>query len=264
MSRLDRDAYLASVAKEARRFRAVLADCDPDARVPACPDWSAADLLWHLAGVQAFWARAVRERPARPEHGGLAAEPPASYGELLAVFDRSSDALLAELTATDPGAEAWTWATDHTVGFILRRQAHEALIHRLDAEQAAGDVTPLDPALAADGVEECLDVIFGGTPDWGRFDPLPHHLAVDLSDTGDRVWVQLGRFTGTDPSGETHDEPDLAVVGDPGTEPDALVTGNAGAVDAWLWRRAADTGIRVEGDQDVYERFRRIVDQPIS
>ena len=58
------------------------------------------------------------------------------------------------LEAADPADEAWNWSDDHTVGFILRRQAHEALIHRLDAEQAAGDVTELDPRLAADGVEE--------------------------------------------------------------------------------------------------------------
>ena len=44
------------------------------------------------------------------------------------------------------------WADDKTVGYIRRRQAHEALIHRLDAELTAGAVTPLDPDLAADGV----------------------------------------------------------------------------------------------------------------
>ena len=34
---------------------------------------------------------------------------------------------------------------DHTVGFIRRKQAHEALIHRIDAEVAAGNRTPMDP-----------------------------------------------------------------------------------------------------------------------
>ena len=66
-----------------------------------------------------------------------------------------------------PAEEAWTWSDDHTVGFILRRQAHEALVHRLDAEQAAGRGHELDAALAADGVHECLDVMYGGMPPWG-------------------------------------------------------------------------------------------------
>ena len=37
-----------------------------------------------------------------------------------------------------------------------------------DAEQAAGAVTPLDPALAADGVDWSVDVLDdpGGTDDW--------------------------------------------------------------------------------------------------
>ena len=39
----------------------------------------------------------------------------------------------------DPAEPAWTWSAEQTVGFTLRRQAHEALIHRLDAEQTAGD-----------------------------------------------------------------------------------------------------------------------------
>ena len=56
MTRLTPEAYLSAVRTESARFREVLAACDPEARVPACPDWSAADLLWHLATVQRWWA----------------------------------------------------------------------------------------------------------------------------------------------------------------------------------------------------------------
>ena len=45
-----------------------LADCDLDARVPSCPDWNAADLLWHLgAEVQDFWAWVLEHRPDGPD-----------------------------------------------------------------------------------------------------------------------------------------------------------------------------------------------------
>ena len=51
------DTYLAALERETRRARECLADADPAARVPSCPDWSADDLLWHLGGeVQDFWA----------------------------------------------------------------------------------------------------------------------------------------------------------------------------------------------------------------
>ena len=146
--------YLDHIRTESARFREVLADCDPTARVPACPDWDAADLLWHLAGVQAFWAD-VDPDPAGGRRRGLrgeAAARPETYDGLLAAFDEHSAALVDALAAADPADEAWHWSDDHTVGASFSRQAHEALIHRLDAEETAGTFTPLDPALAADGV----------------------------------------------------------------------------------------------------------------
>ena len=170
-----------------------------------------------------------------------------------------------QLEQADPAEPAWTWSTEQTVGFTFRRQAHEALIHRLDAEQTAGAVTPLDPALAADGVLECLDVMFGGCPPWGEFHPLPHHVRVDCTDTGDRVWVQIGRFVGTDPKDDTsYDDNDISVVADPGVEPDAVVEGPAAALDAWLWRRGDDAEIAIHGDRRIYDHFREAVNHPID
>jgi hypothetical protein len=172
---------------------------------------------------------------------------------------------VAALEAADPTETAWSWSTEQTVGFTYRRQAHECLVHRLDAELTAGSVTPLDPQLAADGVHEALDVMFGATPAWGRFDPLPQHVRVDLPDTDTQVWVQLGTFSGAAPDGtEYAAEPDISVVPDPGTDPDVVVEGLAADVDAWLWRRQDDTGIQVAGDRSVYDRFRACVDQPIT
>ena len=199
MAHLDTADYVRHLRTESRRFRDVLASCPPETRIPGCPDWDASDLLWHLAEVQWFWAKTVRTRPATPGKDGEGPARPTSYDELLAAFDDWSGGLVAQLESTDPSEKAWTWAQDQSVGFIHRRQAHEALIHRLDAEQAAGAVTPFDPPLAADGVQECLEVMFGGSPPWGEFRGLPHHVRVDLTDVGESVWVQIGRFSGTNP-----------------------------------------------------------------
>ena len=103
--------------------------------------------------------------------------------------------------------------------------------------------------LAADGVEEVLDVMFGGCPEWGEFSPLPHYIRVELTDTGDDVWVQLGRFSGTDPSDDTHyDEDDIHVVDDPGVAADAVISAPAGVMDARLWRRGDGDSIHLAGD----------------
>lgn len=265
MTRLTHDLYLEHLRRESLRFRAVVEGCDPGTRVPSCPDWSAADLLWHLgAEVQDFWAWILEHRPEGPE---AYTEPtrPDSLAGLFEVFDAAHGRLTGALGSLDPAEHAWTWSTDRTVGFVGRRQAHEALVHRVDAELTAGARTDLDPALAADGVEECLAVMYGGCPPWGTFTAGEGLLRFDLTDAGESVWVRLGRFTGTDPDdGRTYDEADLGVVPDPGAEPDAVVAGRAGPMDAWLWHRGDDTGISVHGDRGVYDRFAALVTSPIT
>lgn len=265
MTRLAFPHYVDHIRTESARFRAVLADCDPEARVPSCPDWTAGDLLWHLIGVQDHWATMVGDRPdANPD---TYTDPvrPGTHAELLTLFDQTSARLTDALEKANPAEYAWTWNdSDQTVGFIGRRQAHEALIHRLDAELAAAAVTPLDSALAADGVHEVLDVMYGGTPPWGTFTPTGGGVRVDVTDTGDSVLVAFGRFTGTDPDGETHDEDDINVVESLPGEPLATVAGTADALDAWLWRRRDDTGIELSGEKAAGDRFRAFINQPIN
>lgn len=257
--------YLDHLRTESRRFRTVLAECDPAARVPGCPAWDASDLLWHLAEVQWFWATTIRSRPDAPRGEDAGPDRPGTYDGLLAAYDEYSAGLLAELGKADPAEPAWSWSDEQTVGFTVRRQAHEALIHRLDAEQTAGALTPLDPDLAADGVLECLDIMFGRTPPWAEFRPLPHYVRVECTDTGDRIWVQIGRSVGTNPKDDTrHDDHDISVVPDPGVEADTVVEGPAAAVDAWLWRRGDDAEITIHGDRHIYDHFRAAVNHPIN
>lgn len=266
-TRLSTEDYLAHLRSESARFREALAACDPDARVPSCPDWAAADLLWHLATVQHWWAEVLGRRPTRPAE--VDPPRPASYDELLAAFDTWSTDLATALEGADPAEEAWTWSNDHTVGFILRRQAHEALVHRVDAELAAGTTSPIDPALATDGVHEVLDVMYGGMPPWGAWTPGEELVRVDVTDTGEEIWLRFGVFEGTDPdSGTTYaDEEDFHVVDapeDPDLEPDVVVDGTAETLDRWLWNRADDSGVAVAGDPETYARFRAIVGSPIN
>jgi uncharacterized protein (TIGR03083 family) len=256
--------YLDHIRTESARFRDVLAGCDPTARVPGCPDWDASDLLWHLTGVQWFWARIIRLRPAAPDDDAGRPERPEAYAALLEVFDACSADLVAQLEAADPAEEAWHWSDDHTVGTTFRRQAHEALIHRLDAEQTAGQVTALDAELAADGVMELFEVMYGGEPPaWGRFEPGDGLVRVELTDRGQEIWVRPGMFFGTDPkSQKNYDGPHL-VLSEAG-EAAVQVRGEAAALDAWLWRRRDEDGLEVSGDPEVYAAFRAAVGSPLD
>jgi uncharacterized protein (TIGR03083 family) len=262
MARLDHTTYIQHLRSESQRFRDVLATCDPRADVPTCPEWRADDLLWHLGEVQHHWTWVVTNRPKDPEEYDDP-ERPGDHAGLLTFYDQQRVALAEALEQAEPSDEAWTWSQDHTVGFIVRRQAHEALIHRRDAELTAGTVTPFPVDLAADGVDEVLDIMYGGCPPWGEFSPLPHYIRLDLTDIGDQVWVQLGRFHGTDPDGIHHEEDDIHVVADPDVEPDAVIAGTAEALDARLWRRADGADTRLAGSLEIVDRFRRIVHQPI-
>ena len=256
VTRLSPETYLDHIRTESARFRDVLASCDPEARVPSCPEWDAADLLWHLATVQRWWADVVLARPVRPaqvEH-----PRPEAYADLLATFDAWSADLVQALEGADPAEDSYTWSDDQTVGFILRRQAHEALVHRVDAELAAGVPSELDPVLATDGVEECLGVMYGGCPYWGSWVAGEGLVRVDTTDTGEEFWVRFGMFSGTDPdSGTTYaDEEDFHVVDAP--------DGPAAALDLWLWSRGDDAEVSVVGDDAVLARFRAIVQTPIN
>lgn len=265
MTRLDPGRYVEHLREDSVRFRTVLADCDPGAPVPSCPEWTAADLLWHLAGVQWFWGEVIGRRPAGPEESWRARDRPADRAALLAFFDVASARLSDALDRADPTDAAWSWSAEQTVGFTVRRQAHEALIHRLDAEQAAGEVTGLDPALAADGVAELMEVMYGGTPPpWASFTPARGTVELHLTDVDVRLHVQPGHLAGVDP-GSGHDiTGPHVVVSEATTPPSATVSGTAADVDAWLWRRRDDGLITARGDPATYDHFRAAVDQPVD
>ncbi|MGH3425553.1 MAG: maleylpyruvate isomerase family mycothiol-dependent enzyme [Nocardioidaceae bacterium] len=252
--------YLDHLARESTRFGEALRATAPDAPVPPCPDWTADDLLWHLAEVQWFWGTIVRDgvtvasavealdRPERPvERAGL-----------LAFYERVSRDLGEVLAERAPETAVWTWSDDQTVGFIRRRQAHEALIHRVDAEVTAGSRTSMDAGLSADGVDEALRVMYGGVPEWGTFTPASERtLRLQATDTGDSWLVTLGRFTGTDPEDNRfRDEPDIHPADtDLGGETAATVSGTAADLDCWLWHRPTIGEVTRSGDNDVLDGF---------
>jgi uncharacterized protein (TIGR03083 family) len=249
--------FLAHLRANSARFADVLATCDPSAPVPTCPGWTAADLLWHLGEVQSFWGTIVRDRVDDPDD---LSEPdrPDSYPGLLAFFRRSSDLLVDALATTADDVAVWTWfADDHSTGFVRRRQAHEALIHRLDAELAAGAVTDFDRDLAHDGVAEVLEWMYSGIPEWGTRAADGPIGRVATTDTGGAWLVQLGTWSGTSPNtGNVYvDEGSLTILD--GGEPAFEVSGTARDLDAWLWNRPTLGEITRTGDCAAFEQLIR-------
>lgn len=258
--------YVEHIRRESARFSACLATADRSARVPTCPDWSADDLLWHLTEVQLFWGTVVRDRLQDPDPAE-AAKParPDDFGDLLALFGTATAALIDTLTTTAGDTEVWTWDDDHSVDFVSRRQAHEALIHRLDAELVVGDPTAIDRDLASDGVDEALTIMYGEVPAWATFTPDGTGGAVATSDT-DAAWsLAFGRFLGTGPdSGKLYDMDSIAVVERLESEPAFALQGNAADLDSWLWGRAPVERLALDGDRDAFTRFEQIVSRGVD
>ena len=259
--------HLRHVTAESARFQALLKVVDPAAPVPTCPGWDAADLVWHLTEVQAFWGRVVQQRPAHP--GELQGEDlvrPGDHAALLDLAERSSKELVATLRRTPPDTPVWTWADDHSAGFVLRRQAHEALVHRVDAECTVGQRTPLDPNLAADGVDEALRVMLGGTPEGTRLSvDTPATVRLRCTDTGDSWLVTLARFDGTDEQGAPHSGPTLVVAAEDNDLPAAAtISAAAGDLDCWLWGRPPLGEVNLAGDVRVLGGLREIVGSGIN
>jgi len=252
--------YMAHIQREAARFADVLASTDPQKRVPTCPDWSAQDLLWHLAEVHLFWAEIVADRLQDPDEAeARKPERPADLLELLALMRAATLRLLNALAATPDETEIWTWGVDQNVAFVRRWQAHEALIHRLDAELTAGSVSDIDPDLATDGIDAVLRISYSWMPPWATFASSGVLGRIEATDTGGAWAVELGRFTGTSPNtGKTYDDPVLRVLDQSELNPGFVVQGDAATVDAWLWRREIGP-VEISGDPAAYEHLERVL-----
>lgn len=212
-----------------------------DARVPACPDWSVADLLGHIGRVhrwaagnadrapdEDFWPGneiVIPEADARPDWVRAGIEP------LLTALDRPAD------------TPAWSFLPPRTVAFWQRRQAHENAMHCVDAQAAAGDVAAIDAELAADGIDEYLGMV--GKLAWK---PAPTGAGESL------------HFHCTDVEGEW-----LVRLASEGVElerihakGDVAARGTASDVLCWLQGRAPVERLEVFGDASLLDRWREV------
>ncbi len=272
-TRLTEDAYLRHLRSDSERLTEVLAPASPDARVPTCPGWSADDLLAHVLTVQSFWERVVADDLTTHEQVAALVAPdrPNGHEGLVDAVRESSDRLVAALGAVAPDAPRWSWAPEQTAGFTTRRQAHEACIHRLDAELTAApdgsSRSPIDSALAADGIDEVLRVMFAATPPWATTTPIAGRtVRVVATDTGSTWLVTIARRTGVDPQGVDRDDPGIYVAGDDPADgtvhPVGILSGSAEDLYCRLWGRPVLTEPQRAGDLTLVAELEGILSAP--
>lgn len=208
--------------------------------VPSCPGWSVADLVWHTGEVHRFWACVVGNGWQDPS-GYLEPDRPGD-DDLLAWYRDGIDRTLAVLHDADPASAVWSWAPlGGTAGWVIRRMAHETAMHRCDAEAAAGHDHAIDPALAADGIDEFLAHFTGRVIDGAE--PMAGTVHLHCTDV-DGEWL----VDEPDPSGPLATKREHA-------KGDVAVRGPASDLLLLLWRRRALEGLEVYGDAAIATRL---------
>lgn len=260
--------FLEHLRRESQRFRDAVSDAAAPTRVPTCPDWDADDLIWHLGEVQWFWGEIVEQRLTRPEQVSALDETrpprPADRAGLLDFYDRSSERLHRRLHETPPETEVWMWSDDHSAAYIARRQAHEALIHRLDAELTAGSRSPMDATLSSDGVDEALRIMRGIEPEDGLvLTTLSEPVVIRCTDVAGTWTVIPTHVTGTY-DGEAVDEARFVVRDGDDLSAEARVVGTAADLDCWLWNRPTSGELDRQGDPAALGAVDRVLAAPVD
>ena len=248
--------FTAAIRENSALLHELVSGTAMEAPVPSCPGWTVADLTWHIAEVQHSWASIVEDLLEDPESGPKLERP--SDAALPGLLVSQSARLVSALSHRRDDEKCWSWHDrGHSVGWVRRRQAHEALIHRVDAQLAVGELPVVDPLLGADGVDEVLTYMIDidDLPDWARYELDGTTARIDLGEA--KSWsMTLGRFVGKSPnSGNTYDFPALQLV--PALErPTAVLRGSGPDLDLWLWGRGPLDPIEVEGPPEVAATIR--------
>jgi len=216
------EEHVVALRREAAALVAAV-ERDPSAMVPTCPGWTLDDLAEHVARRFAGVAGLVRDHAdAAVDYAAIAAPG----GGTAAWLEEATAELVDALSKEPPDAPVWNWSgQDATAAFWARRMAHEVAVHRWDAALALGERSEVDADLAADGVDESLNVFLPHALAKRPVDRLAGTFGVVAIDTGDQWWGRL--------------RPDSSEVsrGAAPSRPDAELRGTAGDLLLALWGR---------------------------
>ncbi|MDT0390597.1 maleylpyruvate isomerase family mycothiol-dependent enzyme [Streptomyces dubilierae] len=165
MTRLAHDRYCDEIAHQVGLFRSVVTSgAELSGTVPTCPDWSLEDLARHLGGALRWVEVIVRTRAREevPEERVPGFAGPQARGDAAALdawLARSGEQVVAALREAGPDTGVWSWAGVPNSGFWARRVTHEITVHRADAALAAGLPYTVAPEVAADAIDEWLQIV---------------------------------------------------------------------------------------------------------
>ncbi|MCW2572631.1 MAG: maleylpyruvate isomerase family mycothiol-dependent enzyme [Frankiales bacterium] len=182
--------HLAHLRADVDAVLAVLARATSTEPVAGCPGWTLRDLVEHLGSVHRWATGIVRTGEAQREQEHV-------VDDLAGWFAAGAAELIETLAAADPAAACWSFTTDQTAGFWVRRQALETVVHRWDAERVLGEPRRVDPALAAEGITEVVELMTPRQVRLGRLPPLESSIELRATDTGGSWSLGEGSASGS-------------------------------------------------------------------
>lgn len=240
---IDAQTYLEHIKRDGARIPDV-AEGALDRPVPSCPGNTVESLLLHTAMLYINWSEAILQNR-RPEIDWT------TLDRDVLVANREGHARFVELLGSrDPDQNTWTWAGPGSVRFWYRRAAQELAVHRWDFENAVGVPAAIDPALAADGIDELL-FVFGpatGEPDYPgaseRFGGEGETFRLEPSDLPNAI-----TFTAYPDRFETDDS----------KAPDVTARGAVSDLLLFMWGRVPISALDVNGDAPLLDRWQERV-----
>ncbi len=249
-ARMEHSEYVAAARGDLAAICEAVAAGSTDVQVPTCPDFDVDALARHVGAFCLRWTKVVREGHEVPFRSIDAEDPPPGPQRRAEWLAGVGDELLDLLATTPPETTRWSWyPEDPTVGFIARRVAHELCMHRVDAQGARGVAGPIDPALAADGIDEAFflrahHARFAAQPLEGSGRTLHLHGTDGPADGEPAEW--LVRLS---PSG--------LVVTREHAKGDLALRGATGDLERLLYQRPTFDEVQVFGDATVLEELHR-------
>ncbi len=206
--------------------------------VPSCPGWTLEELGDHLGRVYAMVAAVIElgasgtSRPAGDQRVQRLPGTPVSQW-----LSERLEAMLQLFEETPLHHRCWNFVSGPAseTAFWWRRQAHETLIHRADAELAVGELSYPAPAVAADGISEFFELGGFELVGWAEL-PLGEAMTVHLHALDAGEGAEWTVDTESRAFAMAHLKADVAL------------RGPAWAIDRWLWRRGSLAG---EGASDL-------------
>lgn len=170
---------------ETRAFGNTVAGLNPDASVPTCPEWTVKQLFRHVGRGNRWAAQMVAEHATEAADPATVPDgrPPADAEGALAWLEEGARLLtdaVDRALAAGADCSVWTFLGPRPSPWWLRRRLHEVLVHRADAAIAGGLDFEVRPELAADCIDEWLDLTTALNPDL----PVRIHLHANDGDLG--------------------------------------------------------------------------------